>query len=85
MEISQHESAICILSILFFLPVAFIIVMLLSKDNYNPLDMVNENVVELPINTDSIQLKDHLTVLAFLGRKSKTTFCGSFKPKGIGL
>ncbi|WP_299122204.1 hypothetical protein [uncultured Winogradskyella sp.] len=58
-----------ILSILFFLPVAFIITMLLSKDNYNPLDVVKKNIVELPENKDSIQLKDHITILSFLGKK----------------
>jgi hypothetical protein len=57
-----------ILSILFFLPVAFIITMLLSKDNYNPLDIIKNDVVELPINNDSLQFKDHLTVLSFLGK-----------------
>lgn len=43
--------------------------MLLSKENYNPLDIVNENISELPVNKDSIQLKDHITVLSFLGKK----------------
>lgn len=68
MEISKRKRYI-ILSILFFLPVAFIIIMLLSKENYNPLDIVRENITELPINKDGIQLKDHITVLSFLGKK----------------
>ncbi|MBO6879826.1 hypothetical protein [Winogradskyella sp.] len=68
MEISKRKRYI-ILSILFFLPVAFIIIMLLSKENYNPLDVVKENISELPVNKDSIQLKDHITVLSFLGEK----------------
>lgn len=58
-----------ILSILFFLPVAFIIIMLTSNENYNPLDVVKENIVELPVNKDSIQLKNHITVLSFLGKQ----------------
>jgi hypothetical protein len=70
MEVSKTKRYI-ILSVLFFLPVAFILVMLLSKDNYSPLDVVKENMVELPINNDSIQLNDHLTVLSFLGKHPK--------------
>ena len=58
-----------ILSILFFLPVAFIIVMLSSKENYNPLDIVKESIIELPNNEANIQLEGHITVLAFLGEK----------------
>ena len=67
MEISKRKRY-TILSILFFLPVAFIIIMLLSKENYNPLDIVKENISELPVNKDSIQLKGHITVLSFLGK-----------------
>ncbi|NRB84710.1 MAG: hypothetical protein HRU49_13230, partial [Winogradskyella sp.] len=70
MEVSKTKRYI-ILSVLFFLPVAFILVMLLSKDNYSPLDVVKDNVLELPFNKDSIQLKDHLTVLSFLGKHPK--------------
>ncbi len=68
MEISKKKRY-TILIILFFLPVAFIIIMLLSKDNYNPLDVVKESISELPINKDSIRLKDHITVLSFLGKE----------------
>ena len=69
-----------ILSILFFLPLAFVIVMMLLKNNYNPLDIVNIEynksgnidkvyaVNELPKNEQNITLKDHITVLAFLGK-----------------
>ena len=66
MELSNKKRNL-VLSILFFLPVAFIIIMLLSKDNYNPLDIVKENIAELPINKDSLELKDHITILSFLG------------------
>jgi len=67
--IVSHRKRYVILSILFFLPVAFIITMLLSKENYNPLDIVKEDIVELPVTKDSIQLKDHITILSFLGKK----------------
>jgi len=58
-----------ILGILFFLPVMFVLILSLSTDNYNTLDIVKEGVVELPKNDSEIQLKDHITVLAFLGKK----------------
>ena len=69
-----------VLSILFFLPVAFVIVMMLLKNNYNALDLVNITydksgfidkvftVSELPDNDKNIKLKDHITVLSFLGK-----------------
>ncbi|TCK67559.1 hypothetical protein DFQ05_1337 [Winogradskyella wandonensis] len=47
---------------------AFIIIMMLSKDNYNPLDIVNKNVKELPNNEENISLKNHITLLAFFGK-----------------
>lgn len=68
MEVSTTKRNL-ILGILFFLPVAFVIIMLLSKDNYNPLDIVKTNVLELPKNQDNIVLEDHITVLAFFGAK----------------
>ena len=58
-----------ILGILFFLPVMFVLILSLSKDNYNTLDIVNEGVVELPTNENNVTLKDHITVLAFFGSK----------------
>ncbi|MFD2552059.1 hypothetical protein ACFSQP_09550 [Bizionia sediminis] len=56
-----------ILAVLFLLPVMFVLVLSLSEDHYNPLDIVHENVAELPENPEGIMLKDHITVLAFLG------------------
>lgn len=47
----------------------FILILSLSTENYNTLDIVKEVVVELPENDAEIQLKDHITVLAFLGKK----------------
>ncbi|TYB78392.1 hypothetical protein [Bizionia myxarmorum] len=58
-----------ILGVLFLLPVMFVLVLSLSKDHYNPLDIINENVVELPQNEHNIMLQDHITVLAFFGNK----------------
>ncbi len=58
-----------ILGILFFLPVFFVLILSLSKDNYNTLDIVKEGVVELPKNDANITLEGHITVLAFLGNK----------------
>lgn len=58
-----------ILGVLFLLPVMFVLVLSLSEDHYNPLDIINENVVELPQNEDNIMLQDHITVLAFFGTK----------------
>ncbi len=70
-----------ILGILFFLPVMFVLILSLSTDNYNTLDIVKEGVVELPKNDSEIQLKDHITVLAFLGKKplDKATAASNLK------
>lgn len=57
-----------ILGILFLLPVMFVLVLSLSKDNYNALDIVKEGVVEIPDNERNLILKDHITVLAFFGK-----------------
>ena len=54
-----------ILGILFFLPVVFLLFLYPAQHNYNPLDIVNENIPEL---AGEIDLKEQITVLAFLGR-----------------
>ena len=72
-----------VLGILFFLPVAFILVMMFAKDNYNPLDVVNDNVVEFPINEDSLQLNGHLTVLSFWGKKPMEHSTAAFNLKEL--
>ena len=82
MELSSSKRNL-VLGILFFLPVAFILVMLLSKDNYNPLDIVKEGVVELPANEENIQLKDHITVLSFLGKKPMENSTAAFNLKEL--
>jgi len=84
-----------VLSILFFLPVAFVIVMMLFKNNYNPLDMVNitydeegfvdniYTVEELPSNEKDIKLKNHITVLSFLGKHPKEKSIAALNLKEI--
>jgi len=61
-----------ILGILFFLPVAFLLFLYPSTHNYKTLAIVNENVLDIsnPVSETSHrdQLKDHLTVLGFLGK-----------------
>lgn len=60
-----------ILGALFFLPVMFLLFLYPSTHNYNPLDIVQANVAEVSnFKTSSdraVQLKDHITVLTFLG------------------
>ncbi|SDR67323.1 hypothetical protein SAMN04515667_0198 [Formosa sp. Hel1_31_208] len=62
-----------VLGILFFLPVAFLLMLYPSTHNYNPLEIVDEKVSELQFfssNTDSkIKLEDHITVLGFFGNE----------------
>ena len=62
-----------VLGILFFLPVAFLLILYPSTHNYQPLDIVNENVLDLDAFTSDVEepivLKDHITVLGFLGEK----------------
>ncbi|OIQ16653.1 hypothetical protein [Lacinutrix sp. MedPE-SW] len=60
-----------ILGVLFFLPVAFLLMLYPSTNNYNKLDVVKENVLDLTnlssVKNSEITLKDHITVLGFLG------------------
>ena len=61
-----------VLSVLFFLPVAFLLMLYPAKHNYTPLDIVNENVNEITdFSSDyesEIVLTNHITVLGFLGK-----------------
>ena len=62
-----------VLGILFFLPVTFLLFMYPAKHNYITLDIIEEQVLD--INSFSseeegtIQLKDHITILGFLGNQ----------------
>jgi hypothetical protein len=59
-----------ILGILFFLPVAFLLMLYPSTNNYNALDIVKEDVIEISnfsFNDEATSLGGNLTVLGFLG------------------
>ena len=62
-----------ILGILFFLPVTFLLFLYPSTHNYNTLDVIKENVLEIPKHNQEsstiTQLEGKLTVLAFLGNE----------------
>ena len=61
-----------VLGILFFLPVVFLLFMYPAKHNYNTLDVIEEQVLEITSfsseTEEKIQLKDHITILGFLGK-----------------
>lgn len=67
----KKVSRYVVLGILFFLPVTFLLFLYPATHNYTPLDIVNESVLDITSFTsnseDSILLKDHITVLGFLG------------------
>jgi hypothetical protein len=60
-----------VLGILFFLPVTFLLFLYPAKHNYTPLEIVKTEVLDvtnLPSNNDAtVQFKDNITVLSFLG------------------
>ena len=60
-----------VLGVLFFLPVTFLLFLYPATHNYTPLDIVNESVLDLnsfkSTSEEKILLKDHITVLGFLG------------------
>ena len=74
-----------ILSVLFFLPVLFLLFLYPSQHNYNTLDIVKEEVFELnnfvDIDGQSVQLNEQITVLAFLGKQpmSRVTEAANLK------
>lgn len=61
-----------VLIILFFLPVAFLLMLYPAKHNYIPLDIINKGVKEITNFTSetdkNLQLQGHITVLGFLGK-----------------
>ncbi len=61
-----------VLGILFFLPVGFLLMLYPSKNNYNPLDIVNENVMELSgfktQDGEKYSLENNISVVGFLGQ-----------------
>ncbi|MFD2822207.1 hypothetical protein ACFS5M_00905 [Lacinutrix iliipiscaria] len=62
-----------VLGILFFLPVTFLLFMYPAKHNYITLDIIEEQVLDVTSFTsgdeETIQLKDHITILGFLGHQ----------------
>ena len=64
-----------VLGILFFLPVTFLLFMYPAKHNYITLDIIEEQVLDITSfsseETETIQLKDHITILGFLGHQPK--------------
>ena len=57
-----------ILGILFFLPVIFLLFLYPSNHNYNTLDVVQENVLELNnFSDDEAKLQGNITILNFVG------------------
>jgi hypothetical protein len=67
----KKVSRYVVLGILFFLPVTFLLFLYPATHNYEPLDIVNESVLDLDGFTSNTQekivLKDHITVLGFFG------------------
>ncbi|WP_452223878.1 hypothetical protein [Lacinutrix chionoecetis] len=65
-----------ILGVLFFLPVAFLLMLYPSTNNYNILDIVKEEVLDISnlssVKTSDVLLKDHITVLGFLGNNPES-------------
>ncbi|MDB2493014.1 hypothetical protein N9X15_02535 [Flavobacteriaceae bacterium] len=61
-----------VLTVLFFLPVLFLLFLYPSKHNYKTLDVVKKNIPELSnfVNKDgeALLLENNLTVLGFLGK-----------------
>ena len=69
-----------VLVILFFLPVAFLLMLYPAKHNYQALDVVKEEVQEIKTISE-YELEDHITVLAFFGKKplEKSTAASNLK------
>ena len=57
-----------VLTVLFFLPVAFLLILYPSTHNYEPLEIVNNQVKDIPASSE-VKLRDHITVLAFFGNR----------------
>jgi len=59
-----------ILGILFFLPVLFLLFLYPSSHNYEPLDIVNNEVMELTgLANNDAQFKGNITILNFVGSR----------------
>lgn len=71
MAVVSNKKRNIVLGILFFLPVAFLLMLYPAKHNYQPLDIVKEGISEIngfySSENDNITLGEHITVLGFLG------------------
>ena len=69
--INKFYSKWVILGILFLLPVIFLLFLYPSTNNYNTLDIVQENIHELDslnfVNNNATTLENNITILNFLG------------------
>lgn len=76
-----------VLGILFLLPVTFLLFLYPATHNYRPLDIVNENVLDLQqFSSDvdeDIVLKNHITVLGFLGAKPMNNYLAASNLKEL--
>jgi hypothetical protein len=76
-----------VLGILFLLPVTFLLFLYPATHNYTPLDIVNENVMDLQqFSSDTgedILLKNHITVLGFLGAKPMDNYLAASNLKEL--
>jgi len=67
----KKVSRYVVLGILFFLPVTFLLFLYPATHNYTPLDFINEDVLDINVfssdSNEDIVLKDHITILGFLG------------------
>lgn len=76
-----------VLIILFFLPVTFLLLLYPAKHNYNTLDVLDEGVQELEafetVDNEKVELKDHLTVLGFLGAHPMEKLTGASNLKEL--
>lgn len=60
-----------VLSVLFFLPVIFLLFLYPSTNNYTPLEIVKDNILDiqnLSSASTEVTLDNHITVLGFLGK-----------------
>lgn len=69
-----------VLGVLFFLPVAFLLMLYPARHNYIPLDIIKGNVQEIQADGDH-ELQDHISVLAFFGKQplDKATAASNLK------
>lgn len=76
-----------VLGILFLLPVTFLLFLYPATHNYTPLDIINDNVLDLDQFSsdtgDDIRLKDHITVLGFLGTKPMDNYLAASNLKEL--